>query len=297
MSSARVLQLGYLGFEVSDLAAWERFATSDLGLELAARREDGELLLRLDEHAYRLALTPGPADDLAFVGWQVQDASALDAIVGRLRAAGVTVEEGTSELAEKRCVERLAVLRDPAGNRLELFCGPDMARTQFGSPLVPSGFVAGDLGLGHLVVTANDRKEHERFYTELLGFRVSDHIVTKLGKFEIDLSFLHVNDRHHSLAFGGQQAKRIHHFMLEVNSVDDVGRAFDRMIRSRTPIANTMGRHPNDRMVSFYAKTPSGFQVEFGSGGVVVDDATWVPQTYDSVSEWGHLPPRALAAR
>ena len=297
MSSAAVEQLGYLGFEVSDLEAWERFATKDLGLEVAERREDGGLLLRFDAHAYRIALVPGPADDLAFMGWQVRDAATLDAIVARLREAEIDVTAGSETDAAARRVQRLFRFRDPAGNPLELFCGPEMAQATFASKRVPSGFVGDDLGLGHLVVTTNSRVEHERFYTDLLGFRVSDHIVTNLGGFEIDLSFLHVNERHHSLAFGGKLEKRIHHFMLEMNDVDDVGRTFDRMLRSRTPIANTLGRHPNDRMVSFYAQTPSGFQIEVGSGGVRVNDSTWSPRTYDIVSEWGHVPPRVLAKR
>ncbi len=297
MSAAAIEQLGYLGFEVSDLAAWERFATRDLGLEVAERRDDGGFSLRMDDHARRFEIIPGPADDLAFVGWQVRDAESLDGIVARLRAADVDVAAASETDAAARHVQRLFRFRDPAGNPLELFSGPEMARTPFESKRVPSGFVANEMGLGHLVVTANDRAEHETFYTELLGFRLSDRIVTNLGGFEIDLSFLHVNERHHSLAFGGKLEKRIHHFMLEVGSVDDVGRTFDRMVRSQTRIAQTIGRHPNDRMLSFYAHTPSGFQVEIGTGGVVVDDATWSAKTHDIVSEWGHLPLRALTAR
>ena len=67
---AGVTQLGYWGFEVSDLAAWETFATDVLGLAVAARQEDGGLRLRLDEHSWRIALEPGPADDLAYVGFE-----------------------------------------------------------------------------------------------------------------------------------------------------------------------------------------------------------------------------------
>jgi hypothetical protein len=81
--------------------------------------------------------------------------------------------------------------------------------------------------------------------------------------------------------------------MLEARSIDDVGLAFDRTLRSGAKIIQTLGRHPNDRMFSFYAKTPSGFQFEFGWGGRIVDDSVWEPTTYDCISEWGHRrPPR-----
>jgi hypothetical protein len=99
------------------------------------------------------------------------------------------------------------------------------------------------------------------------------------------------------VAIGAAQPKRIHHFMLEVASMDDVGLAFDRALRARVPIVMTLGRHPNDRMFSFYGKTPSGFEFECGWGARQVDDATWQPTTYDHISEWGHHPPQKFAPR
>src|SRR5262249_14267347 len=107
--------------------------------------------------------------------------------------------------------------------------------------------------------------------------------------------FLHTNRRHHSVAFGERQGKDVHHFMLEVGSMDDVGLAFDRALRAGVRIMHTLGRHPNDGMFSFYARTPSGFQIEVGWGGREVDDATWKPAVYDHVSVWGHHPPAFLA--
>ena len=163
-------------------------------------------------------------------------------------------------------------------------------------PLIHQGFVADDLGLGHLVVTAPDKRASARFYTGLLGFALSDHIVTEIFGHPVDLSFFHVNGRHHSLAFGGRQRKRLHHFMLEARAFDDVGLCWDRALRAGVRIRQTLGRHPNDRMFSFYADTPSGFQFEFGWGGRLVD-ADWTPTTYDCISEWGHHPPELAFRR
>jgi hypothetical protein len=63
--------------------------------------------------------------------------------------------------------------------------------------------------------------------------------------------------------------------MLEVGSMDDVGRAYDRCLAAGVPIASTLGVHPNDRMFSFYARTPSWFDLELGWGDRKIDDATW----------------------
>jgi 2,3-dihydroxybiphenyl 1,2-dioxygenase len=289
-----IAQLGYLGFEVSDLGAWEAFATGVLGLAVADKGE-GALSLRMDGHRQRFFLEQGKADDLAFVGWQVDGDEAFDGVVGRLRAAGVEVTLGGAEDASRRHVERLARFRDPGGIPSEIFSGPALAAEPFRSPLVRSGFVADQHGLGHLVISTRSQEESRAFYCDVLGFRESDRIVADIHGFHVDILFLHVNQRHHSLAFGDAQKKRMHHFLLEARSMDEVGLAFDRALRAGVRIVNTLGRHPNDRMFSFYAKTPSGFQFEFGWGGREVDDATWVPTVIDHISEWGHHPPAFLA--
>ena len=52
--------------------------------------------------------------------------------------------------------------------------------------------------------------------------------------------------------------------------------------------ANSLGKHTNDQMISFYLITPSGFEVEYGFGGREIDDATWVPSRHTATSTWGH---------
>jgi 2,3-dihydroxybiphenyl 1,2-dioxygenase len=292
-----VTQLGYLGFEVSDLGAWETFATSVLGLGLASRGEDGALSFRMDGHAHRVFVQPGPADDVAFVGWQLDGADALAGLVERLRAAGVDVTQGSAADAARRHVAALARFRDPGGVPTEIFHGPELAAGPFQGSVVRSGFVADERGLGHVVVSAERQDETRAFYCDLLGFRLSDRIVAEIHGFHADMLFLHANRRHHSVAFGERQDRRIHHFMVEVRALDDVGLALDRTLRAGLRVMHTLGRHPNDRMLSFYARTPSGFQFEVGWGGRDVDDATWEPTTYDHISEWGHHPPALLVPR
>lgn len=291
------LKLGYLVFEVSDLAAWEKFATGILGLTLGARGDDGTLTLRMDDYAQRIVLTPGSADDLAALGWELANAAELETAAKRLTDAGVRVTEGTKEEAAKRKVARLVKFEDPGGIPSELFIGPEMAKEPFRSSLVRSGFVTGNQGLGHAVISARSQDESKKFYGDVLGFRLSDHIICDLFGYKVNIAFFHANPRHHTIAFGDAQKKRIHHFMIETRSMDDVGLAFDRALKSGIRIVNTLGKHPNDKMFSFYAKTPSGFQFEFGWGGREVDDATWEPTTYDHISEWGHHPPEFLAPK
>jgi 2,3-dihydroxybiphenyl 1,2-dioxygenase len=297
LRTAAVDQLGYLAFDVSDVAAWEKFAVEVLGLGVAARFDDGAVSFRLDGHRQRILVEPGTADDLAYVGWQVEDEAALRALVGNLRAAGVEVRDGTAAEALRRRVQRFVRFADPSGIPTELFYGPERVAEPFRSPLVRDGFVADERGLGHVVLAVDELKASQRFYCELLGFRLSDKVVTEIHGYHADIAFLHANPRHHSLALGGKDKKRIHHFMLEARVMDEVGLAMDRTLKGGLRLMHTLGRHPNDRMFSFYARTPSGFNFEFGWGGRDVDDATWQPTTHHMISEWGHHPPQFLAPR
>ena len=294
-------QLAYLCFEVSNLERWITFATDILGLSLVWRDRQGARF-GYDVRLWRIWITEGPADDLVAVGWEVADAATLAKMVAGLKAAGVGVTEGDALQAETRDADHLVRFTDPSGIVQELVLGQRRG-AQVETPVVDGGFVAGDFGMGHVVLSADNRDETLAFYQAHLGLRLSDFIVCEYFGYPVDIAFLHTpsrpgrESRHHSLALGAKLEKNIHHFMLEVHAFDEVGKAYDRTIQAGIPLMNTLGRHPNDRMFSFYAFTPSGFQFEFGWGGRTIDDAAWTPSTHDCVSEWGHQPPVALAPR
>ena len=74
------------------------------------------------------------------------------------------------------------------------------------------------------------------------------------------------------------------HLMVEVEHTDDVGLCLDRALRRKVPMSATLGRHVNDLMLSFYMKTPGGFDVEFGCEGRTVDDESWIARESTAVS-------------
>jgi 2,3-dihydroxybiphenyl 1,2-dioxygenase len=284
-------QLGYLGLEVGDPGAWRGFATDLLGLAIGEPRLDGALPLRMDERAFRILLGEGARDDVAFLGWEVADGAALEAMKARLASADVPFRDGSAAEVAARGVREMIVLADPDGVRTEICHGPALATVPFRSNRIGSGFKTGSMGMGHVLLDVRDCATTEKFYRDVLGFRLSDYIDTEFMGMPLHAVFLHVNPRHHSLAFaslGGP--KRLHHMMLEVNAIDDVGATFYRAQDLGVPIALTLGRHPNDRMISFYGVTPAGFLFELGADGREVDDRDWQVRTYDAVSEWGHRP-------
>jgi len=292
-----VQRLGYIGLEVSDIASWIGFATQILGFA-AVEHVDGAIDLRMDDHATRIRLMPGKRDDLAYAGWEMRDAAALDALASRLWSADIACTRLTPAEARDRHAEAAIRFTDPDGNCCEAFYGP-LQRTDrpFVSPLGVR-FKTGQQGLGHIVLTTKDQVAQERFYTELLGLRVSDYIHTEIVKDRpLSLTFLRCNARHHSLALAqAPLLKRLVHLMVEVQSIDDVGRALDRCMEAGYHISMTLGRHANDQMLSFYPMSPSGFDIEYGWGGLAVEEQSWHVLSHDKISAWGHRfqrPPRA----
>ena len=141
------LKVGYLGFEVSDLAAWERFA----GLVGLGTANHGDVTcLLVDNNARRLQLVAGARDDLVYMGWEAADLAEFDAVRARLDAAGVTWAEGDAPGAARGGVERYRAFQDPDGLPLEVALGLERLAAPPVSSLVPAGFVTGDQGLGHI---------------------------------------------------------------------------------------------------------------------------------------------------
>jgi 2,3-dihydroxybiphenyl 1,2-dioxygenase len=275
--------LGYVGIRTADLDQWATYATRFLGMQLVERRE-GRLSLRMDDRKQRVIVDTDTWEGLSFYGWEVADSGALAALAARLEQAGVNVFHGSRALADERRVRDLIVFSDPVGNRLEAFHGAESTGEPFRPGRSISGFRTGPLGMGHAVLTAERIDEVLPFYTDLLGFRLSDYFVRPFKAY-----FFHLNPRHHSLAFIESGKNGIHHLMVELCYLDDVGQAYDLALRQPEMIGTTLGRHTNDQITSFYSWSPSKFLVEYGWGGRSIDPATWKPhERADGPSLWGH---------
>ncbi len=263
-----ISSLGYLRIESADVAAWRDFGLKVLGMTEGRGPEPDALYLRMDEFPARLAVIPGSAERLLASGWEVADAAALAAVGRALSDAGVPYKAGTdAELAARR-VGAMLRAEDPAGHALEVFCGAALEHRPAVSPY-GNRFVTADMGMGHVVLPVPPGSSAAfDFYTEVLGFRLRDSMRMpaeffggKPGDPPVWFRFLGCNARHHSLALAPVPAQAV---------------------------SATLGRHANDLMVSFYVRTPGGFDVEYGTDGLLVDDAAWISRESTAVSLWGH---------
>lgn len=287
-----IKSLGYVTVQATDMEKWRHFAFGVLGFAQGSGPDPDSLYLRMDERAARVVVSPGETDKIVTVGWEVRDHAELQTLAQTLEAAGVPYRQLSLAEADARRVEAVIAFEDPAGTSLEVFHGPVLDHSPIITPF-GARFVTGDQGLGHVVLPALDVEGSARFYTEVLGFRSRGAfrvpVPPEFGP--VRVRFLGVNERHHSLALCPAATLRdpgLIHLMVEVDSLDSVGQALDRVAKDGFQLSSTLGRHTNDKMVSFYVRAPGDWDIEFGTDGMRVDDTYYTAEEITADSYWGH---------
>ncbi|MBW0016681.1 MAG: biphenyl-2,3-diol 1,2-dioxygenase [Mycobacterium sp.] len=284
--------LGYITVSTSDIERWRHFAFDVLGFAEGKGPDPAALYLRMDERAARIIIVPGEADRVINIGWEVRDRTALQRVKATLDGAGMPFKQLPLEEAEARRVEEAITFEDPAGTTLEVFHGAVLDHSPVVTPF-GARFVTGDQGLGHVVMPGTDPNGLFDFYTEILGFRSRGSFrVPAPPEFgPIRVRFLGINERHHSLAICPAMHQRdpgVVHLMVEVDTLDTVGQALDRINAEGIQLSSTLGRHTNDKMVSFYVRTPGDWDIEFGTDGMRVDETYYTAEEITADSYWGH---------
>lgn len=286
---------GYLRIGATDVDAWMDFGTGVLGL-MDARREDtaGARFLRMDDQPFRFMIEPAQSDALLATGLEFPTQDDWQRACEAVTEAGHAVTAGTDAEAKRRGVTAFATTQDPSGNTLELYWGRELDYVPLASPQGVPGFVTtyrqtGDLGFGHLVLPAPDFDATSAFYTDIIGTGITD-ILYPPGMDGAKIHFMHANNpRQHSLAlFNAPHPAGVVHIMVEVESMDEVGRCMDRAREAGSHFLATLGRHVNDNMCSVYLLAPGGIAVEYGYDGLLIDWETHVPTVSTEGDLWGH---------
>ena len=275
--------LGQVEIRTAKLDEWAEFGPKYLGLQLVERSDAG-LMFRMDERKQRLMLTRDDAGESVRFGFEVANASELDKLAARLEAAQVRVDRLSKPECEFRHIGEAISFVDPAGNQLMAYCGAELSSEPFVPGRPVTGFRTGAGGMGHAVLHVENIDDLMWFYTDVLGFKLTDYVPHPYRVY-----FFHVSDRHHSLTMVESGKTGIHHIMLEMQNLDDVGQGYDLAQADPGRVGVTLGRHTNDFMTSFYLYTPSRFMIEYGWGGRTIDPDTWKPvEVQHGSSFWGH---------
>ncbi|WP_147465514.1 VOC family protein [Pseudomonas syringae group genomosp. 3] len=285
--------LGYIGFEASNLGAWKTYASDIVGLQIGEQLEDGTLVLRADEYQKRIFIHPGDSNDIAYCGWETTNKAALEYFCEHVRSKGIEIKTASRELTKLRGVVEMAYFHDPEGLRHEIYFGAVVTNHKpFVSPLGNPPFLTGEQGIGHIVIGSQNYEQQSNFFEVIMGFKITDFNDLKIVglPFEGHLTFFRCNPRHHSLALGNFMLGKgkFNHLMLEVSSLEEVGLAYERAKKAGVHILMDIGQHTNDKVLSFYMLTPSGWAIEVGWGAISINEETWHVTHHPEPSIWGH---------
>ncbi|KUN29448.1 extradiol ring-cleavage dioxygenase [Streptomyces antibioticus] len=288
------VHLGYIVIETNRFTDWRRFGTDAIGMHHDALSHD-LMRFRLDDQECRFLLRRGPAEDVVATGWHIDDHTAFEQIEARIRAHGVPLSVGTDEETALRGVERLLRFPGPKGITQEIYTSPVTSAEPL--HMLASGFVTGDSGMGHIALTSTKPAQIRGYFNTVFDARLTDYIDETISGVKLKIRFLRVNERHHSVAVATTRGlpidpirTRVQHLNIQAASLDDVAQSYQRVHELGFDMALSVGQHTNDLELSYYARTPSGFEWEVGWNPIVIDETTWEPTTHQGISVWGHLP-------
>ena len=276
--TAQVTDLQYVAHAVPDLAAERKFYGETWGLTEVGE-EDGKVYFAAEgsTHPFVIRLRQDDEKKTDLIGYSAASTADVDAIFAQAVALGarpISAPAPVTGLAGGYA----ARFFDPEGRALEVTSDATRrdARTLKLGEAIP-------VGLSHIVLHSPDHKALLKFYEDALGFRTSDWI----GQFMV---FLRCNPAHHRLAImPGPPA--LNHVAFDVASVDEMMRGLARMTKEGVTLSWGPGRHTAGNNTFTYYITPNGTAVEYTSDLEDVDEATWVPQTFemrpDIVDQWG----------
>ena len=277
-----LLDIRYVRLGTRDIIGADRYAREVIGLELA-RTEGKTSYYRSDQRDHTLVYFEGdPTDHTA--GFELRDANALEAAAAALSNAGMAVQNGSADDCEQRRVRNFVHFKDPSGNHIDLVVRPEHC----GARHFPSRD-AGMTGFSHIGLCSNDPVRDEKFWTGLLGARVSDRIG--------NAALLRIDEVHHRIALFPTTRSGIQHVNHQVASIDDVMRAWYLLRAKGVRIVFGPGRHPTSGAVFLYYEGPDGMVYEYSTGVRSIsaeEEATYQPRQFPKANAsfcmWGSVP-------
>lgn len=242
---AGVTRLGCITLRTPDVARLEEHYTDVIGLTVVHKGRDGVVLAdRCGQEALVLRSDSSPQCDQ--ISLQTPSSAALDRLVYKLESAGVPVEVRNGVTPG---MTRTFVLKDVKGTEVLLFADSGSVSE------ISVGRGIGVLKLGHVAFATPDVVGASRFYTENLGFRVSDWV-------EDFFVFLRCGPDHHTLNLLRGSRTFMHHMAFELKDCSHLLTACDTLAFHKKPLIWGPGRHTVGHNLFVYYRDPDDHVVE-----------------------------------
>ncbi|MED4883652.1 catechol 2,3-dioxygenase [Bacillus smithii] len=286
MNGNGIIRLGRLELRVYDLEKSVDYYTNVIGLEVTARDENRVYLKAWDEYDHHsIILQKSDSAGMDHMGFKVKDVYELEKLEHKIEQFGCTltrVPKG-SRIAEGEAVR----FQIPTGHMMELYTDMEFVGVKTGS-VNPDPWPEGLKGiaphrLDHALLTGDELKTATRFFTEVLGFKQSERIISVDGE-DLVGSFLSTTNKAHDLAFVKGPDAKFHHAGFYVDNWYEVLKAADILSKNEIQIEVTPTRHGITRGQTVYFFDPSGNRNEaFASGYMAYTDFPTITWTEDKI--------------
>jgi catechol 2,3-dioxygenase-like lactoylglutathione lyase family enzyme len=249
----------------------------------------------------QMRIVPAPTRRLLQIDVAADDPDDIGRIAGNLRALEIdftrsgtelrSTEAATGILVRVLVAPRLRQLPQPAPK----YNGP--GRTDRGTSRAPGVLRTGRVKprkLGHAVVGTTDLAATKIFFTQGLGFKISDYI----GSAGV---FMRCSSDHHNILALASPVNYLHHTSWQVDDIDEIGRGASAMLENH-PERHVwgLGRHHAGSNFFWYLKDPAGnFSEYYADMDCIIDDQLWTPEALEGAKglfNWGPPPPPSFLA-
>ena len=276
--NARVTEIRYVGYGTSDFDAERKFYADDWGLVEVAATDDMVWFKTHghdEHHVVRLHRREGNCVEV--IALAADSREDVDALLGKVQDAGCRIIHDARELDA------------PGGGYGFRFFSPDGLPFEISADVKRADKRAMErwegmpVKISHIVLHSPDHQAAVKFFTDVLGFKVSDW----LGDFRC---FMRCNSAHHRIALlPGPPC--LNHVAYDMLSVDDMMRGAARLKKRGTDLRWGPGRHTAGNNTFSYFTTPSGFAVEYTSELEEVDFETHEYKVHEPgprvMDQWG----------
>ena len=260
-----VRSLGYLRLESNDIEAWKVFGGDFLGMMRVEGGDPESLYFRIDHYPPRLVVTPAAEPAMTAMGFEVLNRRELAQLVGAIEAAGIKVDRRHRGGVRRAAGHRVRPLRRPGRQPGRAVLRPDPRPRPVQTPTV-SAFVTGDMGMGHVIVTAEDARGGSTTSTPACWASWS---ATRWPAARCASSAAtRVTTRSASPPAAAPASCCTSCWRSPPSTMS--GWPSTEPTQLGIPMMHTLGKHTNDHMVSFYVWSPERYAIEFGWNGLRV---------------------------
>jgi len=275
MSIAHASSISHVALKTLDVEQQAKFYTQMVGLGETERDNSGRVYLRCNENHHAVVLIPSTETGIDHYALHMGSTANLEAAAAALSHAGIPYEtETNTKLGQGNALR----LRDPDGYVIELIGEMTQVNPHYGPRAVQPR------KLGHITLLVQDCKQSAAFYSEVLGFRISDWV-------DDIFLWMRCNPDHHGIAFAKAPAdSKLHHFAFEVKDFSYLARQADHLMNNNHTLLYGPGRHGPGENHFEYFRDPENNLIEFLSNiQQIWDDTTYEPKIWDSRQRWVNL--------